>query len=343
MPIQGLTGKHRLPRLGKIHLGIKKTKTVNGKTVEYPCAVDYFVCPEIVQAVFGEKPKELRILIPLEDAECWASQYYRSYTRTRGLVCKGDGVNAVRMVDLTTGALAEPNSKKVVMKDILCQGRECPEYNKQCHEVMNLQFLLPEVAGLGIWQIDTGSINSIRNINSASELIKQIYGRVSMIPLILTVEPHTIQDPESGKKRDVYVLNLRTNQTLLELMQTATAKQLTTEEPVMPEPDDELPELIMPQNQEPAVTGEVLAEVAEETGVQPEPEKAESHIDMDWLKESLEKLNWADVSKWLRGRYKNAKGTTIKALVESLTAEQREYFVRQIQGRLEIQASGTQE
>jgi len=247
------------------------------------------------------------------------------------------------MVDLTTGALAEPGSKKVVMKDILCQGRECPEYNIQCHEVMNLQFLLPEVAGLGIWQIDTGSINSIRNINSASELIKQIYGRVSMIPLILTVEPHTIQDPESGKKREVYVLNLRTNQTLLELMQTATAKQLTTEEPEMPEPDDESPELIMPQNQEPAVTGEVLAEVTEETGALPGPAQTESKIDMDWLRESLEKLNWADVSKWIRERYKNAKGTTIKELVESLTIEQQQYFVRQVQGRLEIQESEAKE
>jgi len=342
MPIQGLTGKHRLPRLGKIHLGIKKTKTVDGKTVEYPSAVDYFVCPEIVQAVFGEQPKELRILIPLEDAECWASQYYRSYTKTRGLVCKGDGESAVRMVDLTTGALAEPGSKKVVMKDISCQGRECPEYNIRCHEVMNLQFLLPEVAGLGIWQIDTGSINSIRNINSASELIKRIYGRISMIPLLLTVEPYSVQDPD-GNKRDVYVLNLRTNQTLLELMETASAKQFTAgeAEPVMPEPDDESPDLIMPQNQEPAVTS--LVKVAEETHTQSAPEETKSHIDMDWLKESLEELKWTDVSKYVKGRFKNAKGTTIKALIESLTVEQQEYFVKQVQGRLDIQRSRTQE
>lgn len=258
-PIQGLTEKRRLPRLGKIHLGIKKTKTVNGREVEYPSAVDYFVCPPEVQAVFGEKPKELRILIPVEDEERFASQYYRCYSRTRGLICKGDGINAVRMIDEETGALAEAKSKKVVMKDIPCQGRECPEYNKQCREVMNLQFLLPEVAGLGIWQIDTGSINSIKNINSASELIKRIYGRVSMIPLILTIEPHSVQDPE-GKKREVYVLNLRTNQTLLELMETASAKRLTVGETVLPVSDDELPELIMPQNQEAVVTEQVKAE-----------------------------------------------------------------------------------
>ena len=77
-------------------------------------------------------------------------------------------------------------------------------------------------------------------------------------------------------------------------MQTATAKQLTTEEPVMPEPDDELPDLIMPQNQESAVTGEVLAEVAEEMEVQTVPEQVKSHIDMDWQLEAIsqQKRRW---------------------------------------------------
>ena len=285
MPIQGLTEKRRLPRLGKIHLGIKKTKTVNGREVEYPSAVDYFVCPPEVQKLFGEKPKELRILIPIEDEERWASQYYRCYSKTRGLICKGDGINAVRMVDVETGALADSKSTEIVMKDIPCQGRECPDYNKQCREVMNLQFLLPEVAGLGIWQIDTGSINSIRNINSASELIKRIYGRISMIPLLLTVEPYSVQDPD-GKKRNVYVLNLRTNQTLLQLMETASAKRLTAVEPALPEPDDELPEVIMPQNQESVVTKEALAEKQEQkelgSSQRPKEVATESRVESDF-------------------------------------------------------------
>lgn len=344
MPILGLTEKRRLPRLGKIHLGIKATKIVKGKEVEYPQAVDYFVCPEEVQAVFGEKPKELRILIPLEDEERWASQYYRCYTKTRGLVCKGDGVTCVRMVDAETGALADSKSKEVTMKDMACEGRNCPDYDKVCHEVMNLQFLLPEVPGLGIWQIDTGSINSIKNINSAAELIKRIYGRIAMIPLTLTVEPQDIQ--AEGKKWTVYVLNLRTNQTLLELMETATAKRLTAgEEPDLPVSDDQEPELIMPQSQEEAVTKKALAEPAApeqktepEIAASAEPEKAESLIDMAWLKESLEEMNWpvSDVGKWLRDRFKTAKGTTIKALVESLAREQQAEFVKQVQTRLDI-------
>ncbi|MGA2669986.1 MAG: hypothetical protein ABSF21_00995 [Dehalococcoidia bacterium] len=62
------------------------------------------------------------------------------------------------------------------------------------------------------------------------------------------------------------------------------------------------------------------------------------NIDMDWLKESLETLNWTDVSKWLKKKYPKAIGTSIKALVESLTKEQQEEFVKEVQNRLE--ASG---
>lgn len=255
-PIKGISETKRLPRLGKIHLGVKAK---NKQGVEYPTAVDYFVCPEEVQKIFGERPRELRILIPLEDEERWASQYYRCYSKTRGLICKGDGETAVRMVDAKTGAMEDKDSTIVLMKDVPCQGRDCPHYNAQCKEIMNLQFLLPEVPGLGIWQIDTGSINSIRNINATADLIKRIYGRIALIPLLLTIESQEVQDPE-GKKRSVYTLNLRTNQTLLELMQTASTKSLTTgeDEPELPISDDEVPDLIIPQNQEPRVVDKVV-------------------------------------------------------------------------------------
>ncbi|MDZ4246175.1 MAG: hypothetical protein U1D67_03540 [Dehalococcoidia bacterium] len=214
MPIKGLSEKRRLPRLGKIHLGVKKA---NAQGVEYPSAVDYFVCPTEVQKIFGEQPKELRIMVPLEDEEKWASQYYRCYSMTRGLICKGDGETAIRMIDTATGALANKDTKEVVMKEMTCAGRECPDYKVMCKEVMNLQFLLPEVPGLGIWQIDTGSINSIQNINSAAELIKRLYGHIAMLPLLLTLEAQEAKTPE-GKKKNIYVLNLRTRETLSSLM-----------------------------------------------------------------------------------------------------------------------------
>jgi len=71
--IKGLSEQRRLPRIGKIRLGVKKKSPRTG--AEYPVATDYFVCPTEVQAVYGEKPKRLDVIIPLEDEEIWASQY----------------------------------------------------------------------------------------------------------------------------------------------------------------------------------------------------------------------------------------------------------------------------
>lgn len=58
-------------------------------------------------------------------------------------------------------------------------------------------------------------------------------------------------------------------------------------------------------------------------------------IDMAWLKESLDKLMWADVGKWLREHYPEAMGASIRKMVESLTREHQEEFVKEVEKRLE--------
>ena len=229
-PIKGLTDRPpRLPRIGKIHLGVKVSVKKDGTPcAPYPRATDYFVFdpehPQYEELVdtYGEKPKELRILLPLEDETKFAQQYYRLYSQTRGLICKGDGEEALRMIDTATGGAAGRETKEVSMKPIPCQGRDCPEYGpRACGETMNLQFLLPEVSGFGVWQIDTGSINSIININSALELIRQVYGRVAMVPLILALEPKEVVNPDDGKKKTVRVLNLRSQDKMIEAYRKA--------------------------------------------------------------------------------------------------------------------------
>jgi hypothetical protein len=238
-PIKDLTTTRRMPRLGKFHLGIKDPQR------GFPIKTDYFVIPEGLPAtddikrIFGDKPKELSILIPVEDEEKWCSQYYRCYSKTRGLVCKGDGEKADRLIDAQTGALVDAGSKEVVWKEMICQGRECPDYKVKCKEVMNLQFLLPEVPGLGVWQVDSGSINSIININSTAELIKSIYKRIAMIPLLLTLEPREVNNPETKKKQTVYCLNLRINSKLSDLALEARKQSVLLELPVG---DDEAPD-----------------------------------------------------------------------------------------------------
>jgi len=138
-PIKGLSESRRLPRLGKIHLGVKKQARSGAW---YPSATDYFVVPpEVAKALETEKPTELPVLFPIEDEEVFASQFYRSYSMTRGLVCRGDAENCRRMIDAQTGDMANRNSQEIIWKDGLpCEGKQCPYYGrvKQCKETMDL-------------------------------------------------------------------------------------------------------------------------------------------------------------------------------------------------------------
>jgi hypothetical protein len=372
MPIKDLSESVRLPRLGKIHLGTKHPEK------GYPMKADHFIFPEehsdykrLVE-LYGDNPKELPILIPVEDEETWASQYYKSYNLTYGLVCKGDGELAMRMVDINTGEL--PDAKKagtVSLQEIPCLGRDCPEYkSKKCHEVMNFRFILPEVPGLGIWQIDTGSKNSILNINSCAKIIKRAFGRISMIPLKLTFEPIQVNNPESGKKQTVYTLNLRTNVTMAQLADAAR-EQSQTFKLEMPDVEElwgdgeetvkELPpvdveestgEIIdkpkpkaieaksTPQKaaparkQEPAVTPPQSTTAAE--NVEPEKDTPPAPaIDMTWLKESLQSLNWNTCGKYLMDNY-GATGSAVREMVLSLTPEQQKEFGKEVEDRLSM-------
>jgi hypothetical protein len=242
MPIEGLTSRRLLPRLGKIHLGVKHP------TKGYPIRTDYFVCPPEVKQVFGEKPRELSILVPVEDEEKWCSQYYRCYSKTRGLICKGDGIQADRLTDARTGALADSGSSDIVWKEAACRGRDCPDYRLRCREILNLQFLLPDVPGVGVWQIDTSSINSIVNINSAIELYRSIYKRISMLPLILSLEPREVHSPGEPGVQTIYCLNLRTRDTMADLALSARKQAEIYELPIG---EDEIPECAVEHEPDP--------------------------------------------------------------------------------------------
>jgi len=138
---------------------------------------------------------------------------------------------------------------------------------------MNLRFLLPEVPGLGVWQIDTGSKNSILNINSCAKIMKKAFGHISMIPLKLTFEPIEVNNPDDGKKQTVYVLNLRSDVTLEQLADAAReqSKTLMIESPSLENAFDlELEkdiDKLWGKEEVPTTTGEIT----EGTATEPEP------------------------------------------------------------------------
>lgn len=257
-PIVNLSDLVRMPRLGKIRLGVKVEAP--GKH-PYPRAVDYFVCPPEVQAVFGEKPKELEIMFPTEDAHLFSQQWLRGYSMTQGLICIGNGETCRRKVDIATGDIAGRDTRQWEWRDGLpCNPQDCPEYGAKCRRVMNLQFLLPDVPGLGVWQIDTSSFYSIVNINSMIKMLQAILGRCSMIPLTLALGPVEVSPP-GQKKKTVYIMHIQKGVRLADLARVA---QLPPARVLIPEPEaEEPPSDLFP---EPVLAGEEPPPEAEEEG-----------------------------------------------------------------------------
>lgn len=206
MPIKGLSERRRLPRLGKLHLGVKAKSTRTGS--EYPKAVDYFVLPheesdstkltslgQQIAVVYGDKPRELDVVFPVEDEEQVFPQCYKNYRSGAGLWCKGDGETASRVND------------NGVMEEIACKGEECEHFQaKKCRAMANLMVMLPRISLGGVFQIDTSSVNSIIDINSGIDMVKSVTGRISLVPLKLRVQPRQVT--AEGKKKIVYTMTL---------------------------------------------------------------------------------------------------------------------------------------
>ena len=233
--IKGLSEARRMPRLGKIHLGIKKDKKKDGTPcAPYPTEVDYFVCPPEVQAVFGEKPTALKIMIPVEETERFFPQFYKRYT-TSLLQCKGDGEKAF--------CWAEEGGLKEI---------PCPcDYLKsgECKKIGIFCFLMPDVQGFGIYQITTSSKNSIIDLNSSFDMIRAIAGRIHMIPLILKREKMEIQRIEEGKPKKSTHFTLKVDlDEKMTLRQLQQAGQTSPETILLPPPDEDKDDLYYPPN-----------------------------------------------------------------------------------------------
>lgn len=267
MPINGLTDRMRIPRLGKVRIGIKATNK-DGK--EYPKAIDYFRSEEpVFHEVYGEQPKAIDVAFPTDNVADWASTYYKVYSRSRGLVCRGDGHTATRTAFHGQREIAMGDSKAATQElEIDCPGQECPYYTKgQCKELMMLQFLMPKLPGLGIWQLDTSSINSILNINSTAELVKRLLGGIALRPLTLRIVPQEVT-PQGVGKKTVYVLQLDIGVKLAEL--AAFKRPL-----MLPDPDDDAEEEYAADAPAlPAAVDTETGEVLQEQTPAPEPPRA---------------------------------------------------------------------
>ena len=199
----------RLTWKGKIRLGIKVptiAKDTNGKYKKdqngdplqrrdkfgelefHPKEVPYFVCPSEVEKMFEEEPTELDIAVPLSgldenglpDIGGLFPQAYKYYGSSRGLKCVGDGETAMKA------------NEKGIFEEVECP---CDKFGQKdgCSKCASLFFFIPKISMGGIYVIDSGSWNTMVDVQSgiylALELLKDPitneYNSITMLPFKL--------------------------------------------------------------------------------------------------------------------------------------------------------------
>ena len=186
----------RPTRVGKLKIG-EKTLSRNGK--EVPSKLDYIKAIdgagnriEAFHACYGEKPTEFRAVFPSEDTNDFWWEAYRRYGSGTGLACHGDGRNAI--VEETGETIECP-----------CHHAEGDRPN--CKPVVSLSLFLYEVPALGVFQIDSGGINSIRNVRWFLHALPGLTGGLYQgIPFRVYVEP--FQALHDGKASTAYAWKL---------------------------------------------------------------------------------------------------------------------------------------
>jgi len=222
--IKDISDRRRLPRLGKIRLGIKKKSTKTG--AEYPAETDYFVCPPEVQKLFGEQPKELPIMFPIEDREVVFPQALKYYGQSKGLKCIGNGETAIEFT--------EEGGKE---RECPCEKWD-PDGKRECQRRAHLMVLIPKISCGGIYQIDIGSYHSIVDLNSGIDWVRALIGRFSRVPLILKREP---KETHGGNKRTTHYtlqLEFRGGIDMINLLQEETKRILAGPQYALPMPED---------------------------------------------------------------------------------------------------------
>lgn len=239
--IKDLSDRRRLPRLGKIRLGVKAISKKTGK--EYPKETDYFVCPEDVRKIYGDRPTELDVMFPLNEAEAIFPQRYVWYGQSRGAKCIGDGERANRVQEDQT------------VKEIECP---CEKLGKECQRRAHLMVILPKVSLGGVYQIDLGSYHSIVDINSGLDYVQALVGRFSMVPL--TLKRVAKETHGSGRKETHWPLQVifEGSVEFINALRETSNRILTGAQYLLPAPAEE-----NPATDEGAIVVEEIEEIEE--------------------------------------------------------------------------------
>ncbi len=222
--VVGVRGVRRLPRVGIIRLGKKHPEK------GYPMDLTYFLVPPEVAAVYGTEPRELDVIIPVEDPRRFFPFAMKWYAAS-SLVCKGDGQTAERAnskVDEHDTVIGKPGARRTKVK-CPCGHLKTDENPKgECTLKAILMVMIPKVSMGGVYWINTQSINNVIEINSCvaverlpdpkdpedegepAGFLRALFGHVALIPLKLRRVERDVEKPD-GKRVKKWLLQLTTD------------------------------------------------------------------------------------------------------------------------------------
>lgn len=200
------------PRVGKLRIGEKVAATSRtGESIQRPSAIDYFrvdpedgiTSPEAAASfreVYGEKPTSLTCRLPGPTADACFEGAWRLYgTRKLKRVCDGETCEE----RTGTGGWDE--------KPCVCGARRHVKPTPKggvCQLSWSLSFLLPDVVGMGVWQIDTGSEISVKRVSRWLQMMEKVSGDLMFLEFTLALV--SVDVTPDGKTKAVHVLDPRT-------------------------------------------------------------------------------------------------------------------------------------
>ena len=210
----------QLPEIGKIKIGTRVVKIVNGKDIKIPKKLDHFVVTttlrnetddlipdKFVMGKIGDKCVELPIYLLYDDITLNLISYYGWFTQSK-LHCIGNGRTGIEYLE--SGAV----------KRVVCDPDRCKSYGeKKCKPHGKLSVILPEANNVGgVYVYRTTSWNSIKQLLSSMALVKRAAGDLlAGIPLTLKLMKMQVKPKGQDKKRNTWVAHISFAGTVPEL------------------------------------------------------------------------------------------------------------------------------
>ncbi len=161
---------------------------------EFTTSLPYFVVPEDIKSVVGNKPERLRVVPAFRSINRVIPNSYARYSQNGTIFCTGDGVTAKRYDSAT----------KTRSKVVNCSDECADRKSGTCKASGTFYFYLPDVDVFGGYRLVTRSEISIKNIISTLRKLSDKDGNVSRIIYELAiVEKKRVSD---GKKYRVLEL-----------------------------------------------------------------------------------------------------------------------------------------